>query len=68
MGRIGIYGDRAANIALQKADLLLCLGTRLAIPQIGYDVNDFGRNATKWIVEIDETECLKFDNLRYIIH
>ena len=65
MGRIGIYGDRAANIALQKADLLLCLGTRLAIPQIGYDLNDFSRNATKWIVEIDETECLKFDNPRY---
>ena len=65
MGRIGIYGDRAANIALQKADLLLCLGTRLAIPQIGYDLNDFARNATKWIVEIDETECIKFDNLKY---
>ena len=65
MGRIGIYGDRAANIALQKADLLLCLGTRLAIPQIGYDLNDFARNATKWIVEIDETECIKFDNPRY---
>jgi acetolactate synthase-1/2/3 large subunit len=65
MGRIGIYGDRAANIALQKADLLLCLGTRLAIPQIGYDSNDFARNATKWIVEIDETECIKFDNLKY---
>jgi acetolactate synthase-1/2/3 large subunit len=47
MGRIGIYGDRAANIALQKADLLICLGTRLAIPQVGYDMNDFARNATK---------------------
>ena len=65
MGRIGIYGDRAANIALQKADLLICLGTRLAIPQVGYDMNDFARNATKWIVEIDESECNKFDNLKY---
>jgi acetolactate synthase-1/2/3 large subunit len=60
MGRIGIYGDRAANIALQKSDFLICLGTRLAIPQIGYDAKDFGRNATKWIVEIDPTECQKF--------
>jgi len=60
MGRIGIYGDRAANIALQKADVLICIGTRLAIPQIGYDKADFGRNAEKWVVEIDQTECLKF--------
>lgn len=60
MGRIGIYGDRAANIALQKSDFLMCLGTRLAIPQIGYDAKDFGRNATKWIIEIDPTECQKF--------
>jgi acetolactate synthase-1/2/3 large subunit len=60
VGRIGIYGDRATNIALQKADLFLCIGTRLAIPQIGYDKADFGRLATKWIVEIDPTECSKF--------
>jgi acetolactate synthase-1/2/3 large subunit len=63
MGRVGIYGDRAANIALQKSDLLICLGTRLAIPQIGYDAKDFGRNASKWIVEIDPTECKKFSDL-----
>ena len=60
MGRVGIYGDRAANIALQKTDLLICLGTRLAIPQVGYELADFGRNATKWVVEIDPTECNKF--------
>jgi acetolactate synthase-1/2/3 large subunit len=60
MGHIGIYGDRAANIALQKADLLLCIGNRLAIPQIGYDKPDFGRKAIKWVVEIDPTECAKF--------
>lgn len=60
IGRIGIYGDRAANIALQKSDLVLCIGTRLAIPQVGYDKADFGRKATKWVVEIDSTECSKF--------
>ena len=65
MGRVGIYGDRAANILLQKADLLLCLGTRLAIPQIGYDLKDFARNASKWIVDVDETECKKFKNTDY---
>lgn len=60
MGRIGIYGDRAANIILQKSDFILCVGTRLAIPQIGYDRDDFARMADRWIVDIDQTELLKF--------
>ena len=67
MGRIGIYGDRAANIALQKSDFILCLGTRLAIPQIGYDAKDFARNASKWIIDIDPAECQKFSNLDWNI-
>lgn len=65
VGRIGIYGDRAANIALQKSDLFLCIGTRLAIPQIGYDKVDFGRLASKWIVEVDPTECTKFSDTNW---
>jgi acetolactate synthase-1/2/3 large subunit len=65
VGRIGIYGDRHANILLQKSDLLIAIGTRLAIPQVGYDKIDFGRMATKWIVEIDPTECHKFDGLNW---
>lgn len=60
IGRIGIYGDRATNILLQKSDLVISLGTRMAIPQVGYDKEDFARNAEKWVVEIDETECEKF--------
>lgn len=63
IGRVGIYGDRASNIILQQADLLLTIGTRLAIPQIGYDKKDFARNASKWIVEIDAAECSKFNGL-----
>lgn len=63
VGRVGIYGDRHANILLQKSDLIIAIGTRLAIPQVGYDKTDFGRKATKWIVEIDPTECRKFDGL-----
>jgi acetolactate synthase-1/2/3 large subunit len=63
VGRIGIYGDRHANILLQKSDLIVAIGTRLAIPQIGYDKQDFGRKAKKWVVEIDPTECSKFEGL-----
>jgi len=64
-GRVGIYGDRAANILLQKSDLILTLGTRLAIPQLGYDRADFARKASKWVIEIDPTECQKFTGLNW---
>jgi acetolactate synthase-1/2/3 large subunit len=67
IGRVGIYGDRHANILLQKSDLLVAIGTRLAIPQLGYDKSDFGRNAKKWVVEIDPTECAKFEDLGWEI-
>lgn len=67
VGRAGIYGDRYANILLQKSDLIIAVGTRLAIPQIGYDKSDFGRKAEKWVVEIDPTECSKFDGLGWNI-
>ena len=60
VGRVGIYGDRAANIILQKCDLLVCVGTRLSIPQTGYDKNDFAREATKWVIDIDPVELTKF--------
>lgn len=63
IGRVGIYGDRHANILLQKADLIVAIGTRLAIPQTGYDKKDFGRKASKWVIEIDPTECAKFEGL-----
>ena len=63
VGRVGIYGDRAANIILQQCDVILTLGTRLSIPQTGYDKNDFARKAEKWVVDIDESECQKFAGL-----
>jgi acetolactate synthase-1/2/3 large subunit len=67
VGRVGIYGDRHANILLQKSDLLVAIGTRLAIPQLGYDKIDFARKAKKWVIEIDPTECAKFEGLGWNI-
>jgi acetolactate synthase-1/2/3 large subunit len=66
IGRVGIYGDRAANQIVQAADFLICLGTRLSIPQVGYDRSDFGRNAVKFVVDIDATELGKFPDGRYV--
>jgi acetolactate synthase-1/2/3 large subunit len=67
-GRVGLYGDRASNIILQKSDLIINVGTRLAIPQIGYDKKDFGRNASKWVIDIDPIELSKFDGVNWNIY
>lgn len=60
VGRAGQYGQRHANFALQSCDLLLCLGTRVALPQRGFNDSNFAPNATKIIVDIDDTELSKF--------
>jgi acetolactate synthase-1/2/3 large subunit len=60
VGRAGIYGQRWANLALQNSDLLITLGTRLAIPQRGYNDLEFAPKAKKVIVEIDKEEMNKF--------
>ncbi len=59
-GRAGVYGQRAANFVLQNCDFLLCIGTRMAIPQVGYDISEFVRDAKIIIVDIDETELQKY--------
>lgn len=65
-GRAGVYGQRAANFILQNCDALVCIGTRLAIPQVGYNIQDFAREAKILSVDIDEKELLKFgDKINY---
>ena len=60
VGRAGVYGQRWANFALQTCDLLITLGTRLALPQRGYVDAEFAPGARKVIVEIDPAELDKF--------
>ena len=59
VGRPGTYGDRASNFTLQNADLLLSIGSRLAIGLVGYDFADFARYAKKIVVDVDEKELTK---------
>jgi len=61
-GREGTYGQRCANYVVQNADLIITVGTRMAIPQIGYDYKEFGRDAKKVVVDIDRNELDKFAN------
>ncbi|MBS1638276.1 MAG: thiamine pyrophosphate-binding protein [Bacteroidetes bacterium] len=59
-GREGTYGQRCANFVVQNADLVITIGTRMAIPQVGYDLKEFAREAQKVVVDIDPTELEKF--------
>jgi len=52
-------GDRASNFAVQNADLLLIIGSRMSIPQVGYNYRLFAREAKKIVVDIDEKELSK---------
>lgn len=58
-GIIGILGERAANFAIQKCDLLIVLGCRLNITQIGYDYKNFSRESYKIMIDIDNNEIEK---------
>ncbi|MCL5062024.1 MAG: thiamine pyrophosphate-binding protein [Nitrospirae bacterium] len=59
IGRSGIMGDRAGNFAVQNSDLLLIIGSRMSIPQIGFNYKTFAREAKKIMVDIDDKELKK---------
>lgn len=59
IGRCGILGDRAGNFAVQNADLILTIGTRMSLPQTGYNFSMFAREAKLIVVDIDEKEIMK---------
>ena len=59
VGNIGILGERFANFAIQKSDLLIILGCRLTITQIGYDYGNFSKDSYKIMVDIDKNELDK---------
>jgi acetolactate synthase-1/2/3 large subunit len=52
-GIIGVAGQRGANKALYEADLIICLGTHLAITQTSTLFDEFAKNAKKAIIDID---------------
>jgi len=55
----GTKGTRAGNLAMQNADLILSIGSRLAIPFVGYEYELFARDAQKIAVDIDQREMDK---------
>ncbi len=59
IGRIGNKGDRAGNFAVQNADLVLSIGSRLSVSSTGHEYHTFAREAKIIVVDIDPIEHKK---------
>ncbi len=55
-GFIGAYGMRHANFILAKSDLILTLGSRMDLRQVGADTRQFAPGARLIRVDVDEAE------------
>ena len=59
IGRIGNKGTRAGNFAVQNADFVLVLGSRLSVSSTGQQYEFFAREAKVVVVDIDKYEHTK---------
>jgi len=60
VGGFGTHGTRAANFAVQNADWILSVGSRLDSKATGTPRSYFARSARVFMVDIDEAEIAKF--------
>ncbi len=59
VGRAGNMGDRPGNWAIQNSDLIIAIGTRISIRQVGYNWKTWARAAEVIMVDVDEGEMKK---------
>ena len=59
VGRPGTVGNRTGNFAVQYSDVLIVVGCRLNIRQIGYNYQSFADASWKCHVDIDPSELSK---------
>lgn len=59
VGRFGTHAQICANHLLAEADLVLSVGSRLYVRQVGYNFKSFAGSAFKIYVDIDENELNK---------
>ncbi|MGI6257409.1 MAG: biosynthetic-type acetolactate synthase large subunit [Anaerovoracaceae bacterium] len=64
MGLIGMHGTIAANKSMDKADVLIALGTRFS-DRVALNPNKFAKKATKIQVDIDKSEINKNVSVDY---
>ena len=58
-GRGGTLGDRAGNFAVQNSDLILSIGSRLSLRQVGFNWPSWARKAFVIMEDVDEFELKK---------
>lgn len=58
-GRFGTHAQMCANKLLNECDLMLSIGSRLYVRQIGYNFKNFAKNAKRIVVDIDPAELEK---------
>ncbi|MDO8554717.1 MAG: thiamine pyrophosphate-binding protein [Candidatus Micrarchaeota archaeon] len=58
-GRPGSIGQRGANFIQQNSDLIISIGARLDLAQVGYSYKNFAREAKKVVIDIDPAEIKK---------
>ncbi len=56
LGRLGVNGQRGANLAVQNADLVLGIGTHFHLTTTGTKINEFAYDAKIVVVDIDANE------------
>jgi acetolactate synthase I/II/III large subunit len=65
IGHFGVYGNRGGNFAVQNADRILVLGSRLDNRQRSGNPANFAPNAKILCLDIDRAELEKLDPARY---
>ena len=58
----GVTANRPGNFAVQNADLIFTIGTRLDTHETGSDLKAFAREAKRIVIDIDESELEKYSN------
>jgi len=56
----GVTANRPGNFAVQNADLIVAIGTRLDTHETGSNLSTFARQAKKIVVDIDKSELEKY--------
>ena len=70
IGFIGTYGNRISNMILDECDLIISVGARLGLRQIGHNRENFARKASLIRVDIDPNELsrtVKDDEQKYLM-
>ncbi|WP_242138004.1 thiamine pyrophosphate-binding protein [Sphingomonas sp. TREG-RG-20F-R18-01] len=65
LGQIGVYGNRGANFALQNADTVIVLGSRLDNRQRSGNAANWATGAKVIVVDVDGEELKKYQQNGY---